>query len=111
MENSLYRMGEAAPAAAPAIIQITLAIPSFTTWKSTCPPSAVTPRDSAHRPRVGGECSYRVRNSRRRVCSTSCRMFCSVKTLPRVASNSLRMSSRRTPKPRPAMQATTSNAG
>lgn len=44
----------------------------------------------------------------RRVCSTSCESVCRVKTLPRVASISLRMSCLRCLNPRPAMQATTS---
>ena len=36
-------------------------------------------------------------------------MFCNVNTLPRAAMMSFFMSSRRMPKPRPAMHATTSN--
>ena len=54
---------------------------------------------------------YSERNSANLVCSTSWCMFCRVKTLPRVERSSFFMSSRRTPNPRPAIQATTSNLG
>ena len=56
-------------------------------------------------------CISRERNSLRRVCSTSCCIFSSVKIFPRVARINFFMSSRRTPKPRPATHATTSNPG
>ena len=55
--------------------------------------------------------TYLLRNCCRRVWSMSCCMFWRVKTFPCVAMSSFFMSSRRTPKPRPAMQATTSNFG
>ena len=65
---------------------------------------AITPADR----RVRGYLSPRVRNPARRLLSTRRSRFCSVKTLPRVESSSFFMSSRRTLKPRPPMQGTTS---
>ena len=51
------------------------------------------------------------RNWARRVWSTSWERFWRVKTLPRVARSRFFMSSRRTPNPRPAIQAMNSNLG
>lgn len=55
--------------------------------------------------------TYFVRNSLRRECSTSRLRVFTVKTFPRVARIIFFMSSRRTPKPLPPMQAMTSYLG